>query len=172
MGWVSDSKISGRPRVIHMLHVINAVRSRINQNPVQKQRIVARELDITLRTMSCVFKQDLGIGAFKWQTGQCLTIALKENMKKKSRHLLSLYGKKHYKEILFTNEKNFIWRKLSISKMIEFMHGHPRKPTNWCQGSNEVIILPQWCLVGWLHLFKFLWKRALKQRWEIINRTF
>ena len=30
---------------------------------------------------------------------------------------------------------------LSISKMIEFMHGHPRKPANWCQGSNELIIL-------------------------------
>jgi len=48
-------------------------------------------------------------------------------------------------KILFTDEKTLLWRKLSISKMIEFMHGHPRKPANWCQGSNEFVILPQ----GW-----------------------
>jgi hypothetical protein len=41
---------------------------------------------------------------------------------------LSLYGKEHYKEILFTNETIFMWRKLSISKIIEFMHSHHGSP--------------------------------------------
>lgn len=57
--------------------------------------------------MSRIIKQDLGLRAFKRQTGQCLTVALKENRKKKSRRLLSLYGKERYKEILFTDEKIF-----------------------------------------------------------------
>jgi hypothetical protein len=47
-----------------------------------------------------------------------------------------LYGKEHYKEILFTNEKHFYCGELSISKTMEFMHDHLKKPTNWCHGSN------------------------------------
>ena len=30
---------------------------------------------------------------------------------------------------------------LIINKTIEFMHGHQRKPANWCHGLNKVIIL-------------------------------
>jgi hypothetical protein len=37
-----------------------------------------------MRTMSHIIKQDLGLGAFKQQTGQCLTISLKENRKIKN----------------------------------------------------------------------------------------
>ena len=48
----------------------------------------------------------MGLGAFKRQTGQHLTVALKENMKNKSRCLLP-YGTGHYKEIVFTGEKIF-----------------------------------------------------------------
>ena len=65
---------------------------------------MTREMDIALRTMSHIIKQDLGLGAFKQQTRQCLTIALKED-RKKSRCLL-LYGEEHSKENLFTDEKN------------------------------------------------------------------
>ena len=43
-------------------------------------------------------KQDLGLGAYKQQTGQHLTVAINENRKKKS---------EHYKEILSTDEKIF-----------------------------------------------------------------
>jgi hypothetical protein len=41
------------------------------------------EMDIVPRTMSRIIKQDLGLGAFKQETGQCLTVVLKENRKKK-----------------------------------------------------------------------------------------
>ena len=53
---VSDRNKSGQPRVVQMSQVIKAVKSRINQNPVQKQKIKAREMDIALRTMSHVIK--------------------------------------------------------------------------------------------------------------------
>ena len=39
-------------------------------------------MDIAPRTMSCIIKQDLELGAFKRQTGQRLIIALKENREK------------------------------------------------------------------------------------------
>jgi hypothetical protein len=46
-----------------------------------------------------------------------ITIALKENRgENKSKRLL--YGKECYKDILFIDKKNLLWRKLSISKMM------------------------------------------------------
>ena len=68
---------------------------------------MAQEIDIAPRTISCIIKQDLGLGAFKQQTGQRLTFALKENRGKKKSRLLLSYSKEHYKEILLTDEKNF-----------------------------------------------------------------
>ena len=73
----------------------------------ENKKIMAQEMDIVPRTMSRIIKQDLGLGTFKWQTGQCLAIALKEIGKKKSRCVLLLYGKEHYKEIIFTDENIF-----------------------------------------------------------------
>ena len=67
----SHRKRSSWPHVIHMPQVINAVSSRINQNSVQKQKIMPQEMDIAPRTMSRIIKQDLGFGDFKCQTGQC-----------------------------------------------------------------------------------------------------
>ena len=114
---------------------------------------MAREIDIAPRITSHIIKQDLRLGTFKRQTGQRHTVALKEN-RKESRRLL-LYGKERYKEILITDEKIVLYRKLSISKTIEFMHGHPRKPANWCQGSNEVILFGGECLMTASLLYSF-----------------
>ena len=57
--------ITSWPPVVHMPQVINAVRSKINQNPARKQRIMAQEMNIALRTMSYIIRQDLGLGFFK-----------------------------------------------------------------------------------------------------------
>ena len=62
--------------------VIISVRLRINRNPVRKQKIMAREVDIAPRTMSHIIQQDWGLGAFKRQTGERVNIALKENRNK------------------------------------------------------------------------------------------
>ena len=80
---------------------------------------MAREMDLALRTMIRIIKQDLGLGAFKRQRRQHLAVALKENRKKKS------------------------------------------KLANWCQGSNEVMILPQFS--GKASLLYIIVKRTLKQ---------
>jgi len=47
--------------VVHTPQVTNAVRLRINRNPVRKQNIMAWEMDIASRTMSHIMKQDLGL---------------------------------------------------------------------------------------------------------------
>ena len=64
-------------------------------------------MDIVSKTMSRVIKQDLGLGAFKWQTGQHLTIALKENGGKNQDTCCCRTVKNIKKEILFTDEKMF-----------------------------------------------------------------
>ena len=59
------------------------------------------------RTMSHINQHELELGDLKCRIGHCLTITLKGNREKKSRHLLSLYGKECYKDIHFTDEKIF-----------------------------------------------------------------
>jgi hypothetical protein len=60
MGAVRDHKRTGRPHMVCTPQVIKAHRSRINENHVQKQRIMTWEMDISLRTMSHIIKYDLG----------------------------------------------------------------------------------------------------------------
>ena len=116
---------SSRPRVVRTLQVINAVRSRINR----KQKIMPRDMDIAPRTMSRIIKQDLGLSNEK----QDNAIALKEN--RKINHPDACCRCTVKKSSL--QMKHFLMRmKLSITKTIEFMHAHPRKPANWCQRSN------------------------------------
>jgi hypothetical protein len=101
-GGLNDRKRFGWPRMVHMLQVINVVRPRINQNPVRKQRIMAREMDMGLRTMSRIIKEDLGLSNNKQDNA--LPLHQKKIGGKKSRYLL-LYGKERYKEILFADGK-------------------------------------------------------------------
>jgi hypothetical protein len=115
IGEVIDHKRLSRCPVVCTQQVINAVRSRINLNPVWQQKNHGSGNEYCAENHEWHYQTRFA--AFKRQTEQCLTVALKENGGKiKS---LLLYGKEHYKEILFTNEK--LWRKLSISKMMEFM---------------------------------------------------
>jgi hypothetical protein len=55
-----------------------------------------------------------------------------------------LYGKERHKEILFTDEKRFIVEETFNKQNDRVYAGHSRKPANWCQGSDEVIILVWW----------------------------
>ena len=60
-GGIRNRERSGRPHVVRTLQVINAVRSTTNRNPVRKQKIMARKIDIVPRTMSHIIKQDFGL---------------------------------------------------------------------------------------------------------------
>lgn len=57
--------------------------------------------------MSHIIKYDLGLGAFKRQTSQRLTVELNTNSKTKCKELLSLYFAGRYKKLLFTDAKMF-----------------------------------------------------------------
>ena len=58
--------------------MIKTVRERIRRNPVQKQKILSREMKIAFRTMSRILKDDLGFAAHKKRTGHFLIDNLKK----------------------------------------------------------------------------------------------
>jgi len=49
-GDVVDCLRSGRPRTVRGKTIIEAMRSRIQKNPLRKQKVIARDLNISLRT--------------------------------------------------------------------------------------------------------------------------
>lgn len=106
-GDINDHERSGRPRIVRTPRAIAAVHSRLNRNPVRKQKILSQEMNISERSVSRIIGDDLRLGAYKRQTGQLLTAALKENRVKKCKRLLKKYGARRYKKILFTDEKIF-----------------------------------------------------------------
>lgn len=106
-GDIKDRPRSGRPRTVRTQQVIKAVKARIQRNPLRKQKIMAREMNITQKSMSRIIKKDLGLGAFKRRTGHLLTAALKKNRLQKSKRLLVKYADNLHRKILFTDEKIF-----------------------------------------------------------------
>lgn len=104
---VYDRPRDGRPRSVRLPNVVNAVRARVYRNPLRKQRVLAREIGVSTRSMSRILRDDLHLGAFRRSTGHLLTEKLKEIRKIRSKKLLKKYGKEGYKKILFTDEKIF-----------------------------------------------------------------
>lgn len=164
-GDINDHERSGRPRIVRTPRAIAAVRSRLNRNPVRKQKILSQEMNISERSVSRIIGDDLRLGAYKRQTGQLLTAALKENRVKKCKRLFwrnTVLG--GTKKFCLRMKKSSPCRKNSTNRMTECMHGLPKKPPRLCLGSKKDIILhPLWYGGGvlWWRLFDpFLRKRC------------
>lgn len=104
---VRDRQRSGRPRTTRTPQAIKAVKQRIDRNPLRKQKILSREMQIEPSSMSRILKQDLGLSAYKRHTGHLLTNALKKARKRKSKELLRRHADNGHRRILFTDEKIF-----------------------------------------------------------------
>lgn len=104
---VEDRMRSGRPRVVRTSGAIKTVRERIRRNPLRKQKIMAREMDISLRSMSRLIRDDLHMKAFRRCTGHLLTPRLKQIRLERCKKLLQWHASNGHENILFTDEKNF-----------------------------------------------------------------
>lgn len=80
---IKDRQRSGRPRTVRTPGAIRAVKARILRNLLRKQKIMARGMGLNRKSMSCIIKKDLGLGAYKRRTGPLLTAALEQNRVKK-----------------------------------------------------------------------------------------
>lgn len=104
---VKDKPRPGRPRSVRTKNAVRAVAARIRRNPLRKQKIMSREMDISRRTMSRLIKNDLGMGAYRRVTGQRLNNALKKIRLERAKALLRRYGDGRYRKIMFSDEKIF-----------------------------------------------------------------
>ncbi len=104
----SDWMKSGRPRVAQTKELVCAVCAHMMWNSLQKQKIMAREMQIAPRTISRILHHDLGgLQAYKRYTRHLLTAKLKEIRRARVEKLLESYGSGVYRDILFTHKKTF-----------------------------------------------------------------
>ena len=106
-GSVKDRPREGRPRSVRTPEARKAVAERIRRNPVRKQSVMAREMNISKRSMSRLLSEDLGLRAYRRRTGHYLDARLKNQRVLKCRRLLQRYAHNGHRRILFTDEKIF-----------------------------------------------------------------
>lgn len=72
-GSVKDRPREGRPRSVRTPEARKAVAERIRRNPVRKQSVMAREMNISKRSMSRLLSEDLGLRAYRRRKDITLT---------------------------------------------------------------------------------------------------
>ena len=102
-----DHPRAGRPKTVRTAAALKAVATLIRRNPVQKQSVMAQELNISTRSMSRLLSEDLGLRAYCRRTGHFLTPQLKKQRELKCKCLLQQYANNGHRNILFTDDKIF-----------------------------------------------------------------
>lgn len=74
-GDVNDRHQSSRSCTIRTPQVIKAVKLKIKRNPLRKQQIMARDMNIKEKSVSRIIKEDLEL---KCRTGHFVTVTLKK----------------------------------------------------------------------------------------------
>lgn len=118
-GDMIDRAESGRPRTARTLQAIKAVEVRIRRNPLRKQKIISREMNISKISMSRILKRDLGLYAYKRHTSHLLTEALQAKRKSESEELRRQYAKNAHRRITITDEKIF-----TVEESFNKQNGH------------------------------------------------
>ena len=88
--------------------MINAVKARIRRNPKRSMRAMARDMNVSEKTIRNIVKIDLKMSSFKMQTRQHLTDLQKEKRLARAKILLNkLKAGTDTNEIIFSDEKLF-----------------------------------------------------------------
>ena len=104
---VDDRPRSGRPRTVRTDKAIKAVAARIRRKPLRKQKIMAREMGMSKRSMFRLIRDDLKMRAYRRTTGQRLNASRKKIRLDRAKALLARYADGQHRKILFTDEKIF-----------------------------------------------------------------
>ena len=104
IGMTVDKPRSGRPRSVRTKQLKKSVRERIKFNPKRCVQKMAKEYNISTRTMGRLLNHDLGLKSYKFRKVQLLSDINKKRRLEKCRKLRNRYkGGRHF-EILFTDE--------------------------------------------------------------------
>ena len=132
-----DRPRSGRPRSSRTPKVINAVKARIRRNPKRSMRAMARDMNVSEKTIRNIVKIDLKMSSFKMQTRQYLTDLQKEkktcSSEDSSQQVEGRYG--HRRD-------HFLWWKVVHCRV-------NLQPTKW-QSPSKII-----CRHSWLNQKRF-----------------
>ena len=104
---VENRTRSGHPRKVRTETTLKTVWEWLRWNPLRKQKIMSRGLNISARLMSCLIRDDLHMTAYWQLKGHLLTCALKEIWKTRAQRLFQLHAENGHKNIFFTDEKIF-----------------------------------------------------------------
>ena len=77
-GTVVDHPQQGRPCIIRTRRLTQTVAASIQWNSMEKQSVVAWELNVSKMSMSDVLRSDIGLKAYQQSTSHFLTLCLKE----------------------------------------------------------------------------------------------
>lgn len=106
-GTSSDRPRTGRKVTVTTPTVIKAVRERIRRNPERSMRWMAKELDISEKSMRRIVKGKLNMTPYRIQKGAFLTDKNKTLRMQKSRKLLQATRSGTHLRTVFTDEKIF-----------------------------------------------------------------
>ena len=76
---IGDRARPGRLRSSRIPEVIKAVRERRRRSPLRKQKIMSRELNVSIRTVSQIIRDHLHMETYHWSVGHRLDARLKKN---------------------------------------------------------------------------------------------
>lgn len=108
LGTSADRPRSGRPTKVSTPKMIERIRSRINRNPTQSMRKMAKQLGVDKKTVQNIVKKKLKRRSYKTPSGQVLSEAAKQSRLEKCRHLKKLFKNQNFlRTVLFSDEKIF-----------------------------------------------------------------
>ena len=102
-----DKPRSGRPRSVRTKQLKKSVRERIKFNPKWSVQKIAKEYNISTRTMRRLLNHELGLKSYKFRKVQLLSDINKKRRLEKCRKLRNRFTGGRHLEILFTDEKLF-----------------------------------------------------------------
>ena len=97
---------AGRPKSVTTPRLINAIKSRVARNPVQTMRGMARDLNVSEKTVRRIVKKNLKAKSFARNQKFLLTDRIKISRLERCEKILNKLKKK-MPIILFTDEKYF-----------------------------------------------------------------
>ncbi len=98
---------SGRPRSSRTKNLIKAVSAKVRRNPARSMSKMAKEYDVSRRTISRVIKDDLGLHPYKLKRRQLLSEATKLKRLQRAKVLKSWYTDNPDVIVIFSDEKLF-----------------------------------------------------------------
>ncbi len=153
---VCDHPQDSQPCSTCMKNVVTTVHTRITQNPCHTQKILFQEMNLALKTISCVLTIDLGLRAYKRYTRHLFEARLRCLRLKRLEKLLHIDSKKICsKELCSRMRKLLPQNRNSISKTTRCMHGHYTRPKQKLPEFKEVTH-PSSVMLWW----KVLWNGA------------